>query len=147
MKLTRRGHYGIKALLDLAIWGDKQPVPVRAIAQRQSIPAPYLEKILMDLRRAHLVASVRGAGGGYQLLRSPAAISIYDILTALGEATASVRTELPAWERSGDRVTLSLWQRLEQTLVHSLRQVSLEDLYHDARSWQATQEQDAFFVV
>ena len=69
MKLTARGRYSIKAMLDLALQRGLGPCPVRAIAQRQNIPMPYLEKLLIELRRAGLVESLRGTRGGYQLAK------------------------------------------------------------------------------
>lgn len=67
MKLTTRGHYSVKALLDLSLQPNYGPTSVRTIAARQDLPAPYLEKLLIELRRAGLVHSIRGAQGGYQL--------------------------------------------------------------------------------
>ena len=64
MKLTTRGHYSVKALLDLSLQPHQKPIAVKTIALRQSIPAPYLEKLLIEMRRAGLVESVRGAAGG-----------------------------------------------------------------------------------
>ncbi len=85
MKLTTRGHYSVKALLDLSLQRGMGPTSVNAIAQRQNIPAPYLEKLLIEMRRSGLVESVRGAQGGYQLAKSPAQISLGQILEAVGE--------------------------------------------------------------
>lgn len=71
MKLTTRGHYSVKALLDLSLQPKYGPVSTKVIAARQDIPAPYLEKLLIEMRRAGLVKSIRGSIGGYQLARSP----------------------------------------------------------------------------
>jgi len=67
--ITTRGHYSVKALLDLTLQPGYGPAPVKAIALRQSLPAPYLEKLLIELRRAGLVQSIRGTRGGFQLAR------------------------------------------------------------------------------
>ena len=85
MKLTARGHYSVKALLDLSLQPRFGPTSVKSIASRQELPAPYLEKLLIEMRRAGLVQSVRGAQGGYQLAREPAQISLGQILEAVGE--------------------------------------------------------------
>ena len=77
----------MKAMLDLVVWAKRKPVSVREISDRQSIPAPYLEKILIALRQADLVESVRGVQGGYKLKRSPKDISLGEILSAVGEDT------------------------------------------------------------
>lgn len=74
MKLTTKGHYSVKALLDLSLQPGYEPVSVKVIATRQDIPAPYLEKLLIEMRRAGLVKSIRGVQGGYKLARSPSTL-------------------------------------------------------------------------
>ena len=147
MKLTTRGHYSVKALLDLSLQARDQPASVNAIAQRQDLPAPYLEKLLIELRRAGLVTSVRGAQGGYQLARSPAQISLGQILEAVGETIDPLPRHQPDAEQAEDWVTFTLWNRLHQKLKEVLYNISLEDLYYDVRSWQAAQGEDANFIV
>lgn len=147
MKLTTRGHYSVKALLDLSLQPNYGPTSVRTIAARQDLPAPYLEKLLIELRRAGLVHSIRGAQGGYQLARSPADISLGDILDAVGETVDPLPRHQPDIQQSEDWVTLSLWHRLHQKLKEALYSISLEDLYFDARSWQAAQGQASSFIV
>ena len=146
MKLTTRGYYSVKALLDLSLQPDYGPASVNAIAARQSLPAPYLEKLLIALRQAGLVSSVRGALGGYQLARSPAQISLGQILEAVGESIDPI-TAPTAMVPAEDWVTAMLWQRLRQKLREAVYSISLEDLYFDARSWQAAQGADSSFIV
>ncbi|NJK37659.1 MAG: Rrf2 family transcriptional regulator [Oscillatoriales cyanobacterium RM2_1_1] len=147
MKLTTRGHYSVKALLDLSLQQDIGPASVNAIAQRQQLPAAYLEKLLIELRRAGLVKSIRGSQGGYQLARSPAKISLGQILEAVGETIDPLPRHHPTAEQIEDWVTFSLWKRLHQKLKEALYGISLEDLYYDARSWQAAQGEEVNFVV
>lgn len=147
MKLTTRGHYSVKALLDLSLQPKYGPTSVNAIAQRQDLPAPYLEKLLIELRRAGLVVSVRGAQGGYQLARSPAQISLGQILEAAGETIKPLSAYQPDADQAADWVTFTLWNRLHQKLKEGLYSISLEDLYFDARSWQAAQGETTSFVV
>ncbi len=147
MKLTTRGHYSVKALLDLSFQPEYGPTSVKAIAQRQDLPAPYLEKLLIEMRRANLVISVRGAYGGYQLARSPAQISLGQILEAVGESVEPLPRHTPDAAQAEDWVTFSLWNRLHKKLEEALYGISLEDLYYDARSWQAAQGEEASFVV
>jgi Rrf2 family transcriptional regulator, iron-sulfur cluster assembly transcription factor len=146
MKLTTRGHYSVKALLELSL-KKKGPVSVRAIAQRQAIPAPYLEKLLIELRKAGLVEAIRGSQGGYYLARPPAQISLGQILDAVGETLEPLPTQSRNNQQPGDWVTFSLWNRLHHKMKEALYSISLEDLYYDARSWQASQGQDAIFMV
>lgn len=147
MKLTTKGHYSVKALLDLALQPGHQPTSVRAIAQRQDLPAPYLEKLLIELRRAGLVESLRGAQGGYRLSRAPAQISLGQILEAVGETIDPLARHTPEAEQAEDWVTLTLWRQLHQKLRDALYSITLEDLYYDARSWQAAQGEATSFVV
>lgn len=147
MKLTTKGHYSVKALLDLSLQQGYEPVSVKVIARRQDIPAPYLEKLLIEMRRAGLVESIRGAAGGYKLARSPAQISLGQILAAVGETIEPLPSHNPAPGQAEDWVTFTLWQRLHQKLKESLYNITLADLYYDARSWQAAQGEATSFVV
>jgi Rrf2 family protein len=134
-------------MLDLSLQPERGATSVRAIAQRQELPAPYLEKLLIELRRAGLVESIRGAQGGYRLARSPAQISLGQILEAVGETVEPLPRHSPEAEQAEDWVTFSLWHRLHQKLKDALYSISLEDLYYDARSWQAAQGEATSFVV
>jgi Rrf2 family protein len=151
MKLTTKGHYSVKALLDLALQPKAQPTSVRAIAQRQDLPAPYLEKLLIELRRAGLVESVRGAQGGYRLARPAAQISLGQILEAVGETVQPLARhspeDSPEAAQAEDWVTLTLWRQLHQKMREALYSITLEELYYDARSWQAAQGEATIFVV
>jgi Rrf2 family transcriptional regulator, iron-sulfur cluster assembly transcription factor len=147
MKLTTRGHYSVKALLDLAVQPNYGPAAVKAISHRQDIPAPYLEKLLIELRRAELVRSLRGPVGGYQLARHPRHISLAQILAAVGETLEPLPHHQPSNEHATDWVTYSLWHRLHQKMKEALESITLEDLYFDVRSWQASQGTDASFIV
>ena len=147
MKLTTRGHYSVKALLDLSLQPKYGPVSVKVIATRQDIPAPYLEKLLIEMRRAGLVQSIRGVQGGYKLARSPEQISLGQILEAVGETIEPLPRHTPAPAQAEDWVTFTIWQRLHQKLKEALYSITLADLYYDARSWQAAQGEATSFVV
>jgi Rrf2 family transcriptional regulator, iron-sulfur cluster assembly transcription factor len=147
MKLTTRGHYSVKALLDLSLQPGYGPTSVRAIASRQELPAPYLEKLLIEMRRAGLVHSIRGIQGGYQLARSPSKIFVGEILEAVGETLEPLSRYAPDVKHAEDWVTFLLWNRLHKKLTEALYSISLEDLYYDVRSWQAAQGAETSFVV
>lgn len=147
MKLTTRGHYSVKALLDLSLQPDFGPSSVKAIATRQDIPGPYLEKLLISLRQKGIVRSLRGAQGGYQLALSPSQISLGQILEAVGETLEPFQDYQPQASQVGDWVTLSLWRQLHSQLKVALYNLTLADLYYDARSWQAAQGQASSFLV
>jgi Rrf2 family transcriptional regulator, iron-sulfur cluster assembly transcription factor len=150
MKLTTRGHYSVKAMLDLSLQPNYGPASVSAIANRQYLPIPYLEKLLIELRRAGLVESIRGVNGGYKLAKNPTQIALSDILVAVGESMVVDRSED---NRSSDDhlatdwVTQMLWRRLNEKLQAALASISLADLYYDARSWQAAQGEVSNYII
>lgn len=147
MKLTTRGYYSVKALLDISLQPRWKPIAVKAIAHRQNIPAPYLEKLLIEMRKAGILESVRGREGGYQLKRSAADISLGQILAAVGENLSPFPDHDADESHPEDWVTYTLWQRLAQNMKTTLYNITLEDLYYDARSWQASQGDEANFIV
>ena len=147
MKLTTRGHYSVKALLDLSLQSKEKPTSVKAIAARQDIPAPYLEKLLIEMRRAGLVKSVRGSQGGYQLALAPSKISLGQILESVGETVNPLPHHHLDAQQVEDWVTFSLWKRLHQKLKEALYSITLADLYYDARSWQASQGLETSFII
>ena len=83
MKLSTKGRYGLRALIDLAVYCEEEAVSIQSIAKRQNISDRYLEQLMGKLKRAGLVTSVRGAGGGYRLARPSGKISVGDALRAL----------------------------------------------------------------
>lgn len=147
MKLTKRGHYSVKALLDLSLQPEGSLASVKEIARRQNLPAPFLEKLLIELRRADLIISVRGPRGGYRLARAISDISLGEILTAVGETALLLSDYEATSQQAEDWVTHSIWKRLHEKTKTALYSISLEDLYYDTRSWQASQGEDASFVV
>ncbi len=147
MKLTTRGHYSVKALLDLSLQSKHRPVSVKSIASRQDLPAPYLEKLLIKMRQAGIVRSVRGVQGGYQLAMDPSYISLGQILEAVGETI----DPFPNYEidktQAEDWVTICLWRRIHQKLKEALYSITLADLYYDARSWKASIGEKTSFII
>ncbi len=83
MRLSQRADYAAHAMVEIARWYGERPVHATEIAQRQAIPEPYLEQLLLALRRAALIRSYRGPGGGYTLTRPPGAVSLADVVAAL----------------------------------------------------------------
>ena len=83
MKLSTKGRYGLRALIDLAQYSEVEPVSISSISARQGISERYLEQLMALLKKAELVKSIRGAGGGYVLAREKKDISVGDVLRAL----------------------------------------------------------------
>ena len=83
MKLSTKGRYGVKAMVDLAIHYGGSPVSIKSISQRQNISEYYLEQLFSSLRKAKLIKSIRGAQGGYILSKNPNEITVGEVLRAL----------------------------------------------------------------
>ncbi len=140
MKLTTRGYYSLKAMLDLALLDPGQLASVRVIAERQQIPAPYLEKLLIELRQGGLVRSQRGIQGGYCLNHLARDISLASILAAVGEKLDPPNFGVDQDPNvAEDRVMQAVWRRVSRQVNQVLQETTLEDLYFDTRSWQAAQ--------
>lgn len=132
MRLTTRGRFAVTAMLDLAMQ-TQSPSALSGISERQGISQAYLEQLFGKLRRAQLVDSVRGAGGGYRLAKMPAEISIADIITAVDEPLDA--TQCGGHENCRDNknrcLTHQLWAGLNQTLLAHLSAISLQNLIEE----------------
>ena len=132
MKLSTKGRYAMVALADLATQRAETLSSLAEISKRQDISLPYLEQLFVKLRRAGLVESVRGPGGGYKLAKSPADIRISDILAAVDETVSAMHTGAGASGAvSGTRaqsLTNRLWEGLSAHVYVFLHQTRLSDV-------------------
>ncbi|MBU2866376.1 Rrf2 family transcriptional regulator [Pacificibacter marinus] len=132
MKLSTKGRYAMVALADLALQNDGALLSLSEISKRQDISLPYLEQLFVKLRRAELVTSVRGPGGGYKLAKSPSDIRVSDILEAVDETVSAMHTGAGASGGvSGSRaqsVTNRLWEGLSAHVYVFLHQTRLSDI-------------------
>ncbi|MEM7377744.1 MAG: Rrf2 family transcriptional regulator [Pseudomonadota bacterium] len=129
MRLTTRGRYAVTAMFDLALQPASQPVALADIAGRQDISLSYLEQLFGRLRRAGLVESVRGPGGGYRLARETDAISVAEILRAVDELLDATHFGgHKNCQREQRCPTHNLWQALTAQIEHFLNRVTLADL-------------------
>ena len=135
MKISTKGRYALRLMLDIALNSHGAAVPLRDVAQRQEISDKYLEQIVTQLSRAGLVRSVRGAGGGYLLTRHPEEYTVGDILRPLEGDLAPVEcaTDDGFCDRCGDCVTIELWQEIHRAVSAVVDGTTLGDLvvrYH-----------------
>jgi len=132
MKLSTKGRYAMVALADIALQGEDALVTLGDISRRQDISLPYLEQLFVKLRRAELVASVRGPGGGYKLTRKPVDIRIVDVLAAVDETVDALQKGAGAsGAASGSRaqsVTNRLWEGLSAHVYVYLHAARLSDV-------------------
>lgn len=129
MRLTTKGRFAVTAMIDLALRQHAGPVTLAGIAERQKISLSYLEQLFGKLRRNHLVASVRGPGGGYCLAKPMPQVSVADIIHAVDETLDATQCG-----GKGDChddhpcMTHDLWMGLNRKMLDHLRSVSLQDL-------------------
>lgn len=132
MKLSTKGRYAMVALTDIALQPDDTLVTLGEISKRQDISLPYLEQLFVKLRRADLVASVRGPGGGYRLARSASDIRVSDVLAAVDETVDALHKGAGAsGAASGSKaqsVTNRLWEGLSAHVYVFLHQTRLSDV-------------------
>jgi Rrf2 family protein len=131
MRISRRGEYGLRALLDLAEQAGKGPVPSADIAARQQIPEPYLNHLLIALRKAGLVHSARGPKGGHKLARSPNRITVADAVIALEGTYSPVEgkeTSSTPDEPLEAQIVRRVWHEVEAAIGEVLESITLEDL-------------------
>lgn len=137
MKLSTKGRYAVTALADIALNGETRPVTLAEISQRQDISLAYLEQLFVRLRRAGLVESVRGPGGGYLLALVPEELRISDIMVAVDERLNAMGCD-GKWEegmgcgKSEEAcLTHNLWEQLSAHVHVFLSQTTIADVIGD----------------
>ena len=132
MKLSTKGRYAMVALTDLALQPDGDLVTLGDISKRQDISLPYLEQLFVKLRRAGLVESVRGPGGGYRLAAHTSEIRVVEVLAAVDETVSAMHTGAGATgASSGSRaqsMANQLWEGLSAQVYVFLHQTRLSDI-------------------
>ena len=130
MKLSTRSRYGTRLMIDLAEHGLKNFVQLKDVSKRQGISLKYLEQIVIPLKRAQLLVSARGAGGGYRLARSPREITVGEIVALLegGNSIIHCATEPESCDRAESCLTRNLWIETGDIMFGKLYSVTLSDL-------------------
>jgi Rrf2 family protein len=130
MKLSTKGRYGLRALLDLALHQDEGPILLKDIARRQQFSLQYLQHVIAPLIAAGLVKTTRGAGGGVSLLRAPSKIQLSEVVQPLEGCIAPVDcVNNPAvCHRSAFCVTRDIWGEMKDAMSQVLDSTTLQDL-------------------
>jgi len=130
MKLSTRGRYGTRALLELALHQGERPVPLKDIAQRQQISLQYLEHLITPLIAAGIVLSTRGPRGGVSLAKPPEAVRLSEIIQLLEGSIAPVEcvNNPGICVRSKLCVTRDIWSELKKVMNGVLESITLQDL-------------------
>lgn len=130
MRLSTKGRYGARAMLDLALNSGEGPILLRDIARRQEVSEKYLEHSITALRKAGLVRSIRGARGGYVLAKSPSQIRLSEIMEVLEGSMAPVECvdDPQVCQRAQLCVTRDIWAKMKEAIDNILESITLQDM-------------------
>lgn len=147
MKLSTKGRYGLRAIIDLARYSEKEPVSISSIAARQEISERYLEQLVALMKKAGLVKSIRGASGGYVLAKQAEEISVGDVLRSLEGSLEPVKCAAFYSEggctASGGCVTKYVWQKINDSINETVDHMMLSELVEESKCLNPTGDFDA----
>jgi Rrf2 family protein len=141
MKVSTRGRYGLRALLDLAVHQGEGMVLLKDIARRQEVSLPYLEHLITPLIAGGLVKSTRGARGGVLLLKPPAEVKLTEVVQLLEGSIAPVDcvNDPRVCSRSASCVTRDIWIQIKDAIIQVLDSTTLQDLVERQRQKEQTE--------
>lgn len=132
MKISTRGRYGLRAMIDMAAYKDQGPIATHIVAERQGISERYLEQLMVPLKRAGLIKSIRGPQGGYTLAKNPDQIKAGDVIRILEGPLAPVdcvsEVNPDDCSRAESCVTRKLWAQVRDSITEILDSYTLADL-------------------
>jgi Rrf2 family transcriptional regulator, iron-sulfur cluster assembly transcription factor len=141
VRVTTKGRYALRAIVDLALSDDDKPVPIKKIAGREDISPEFLEQIFFKLKKAGIIRSVRGPGGGFSLNKDLKEISLKEIFDAAGEEIALAPCQLPVDSRNGnscDRekecIIRDLWSSVTEKIQTYFEEIDLYSVVEMTRS-------------
>ncbi|HNR04943.1 MAG: Rrf2 family transcriptional regulator [Clostridiaceae bacterium] len=134
MILSTKGRYGLKIMYELALNYGEGPMPLKEVAQRQQLSETYLEQLIAHLKKAGLVRSIRGAQGGYELIRKPEEISVGEIIRTLEGPLAPsecVMDDEPECSKAENCVTRLIWEKIMEGINNVVDSITLNDMVND----------------
>lgn len=132
MKLSTKGRYGVRAMIDLALNYGDIPISIKSISERQNISEYYLEQLFATLRKADLIKSIRGAQGGYLLSREPEDITIAEVIEILeGPVELSACLTQGECENMDFCTTRLLWVKIKESIENVTKTTTLQDMVND----------------
>jgi Rrf2 family protein len=136
MKVSMKGDYGVRALVELAHHFGEGPVQSAVIANRQSIPEPYLDQLLTSLRRAGFIRSVRGPQGGHALIRDPHDLRLSEAVSALEGSLSPIACldDPNGCHRTASCCLRGVWEEIEQATTKILDSITIADLAERERA-------------
>jgi len=134
MKISTKGRYGLRAMVDLAVYSAGDHISLKSIAERQNISEGYLEQVFSTLRKAGLISSVKGSQGGYALADEPSSITVGAVLRAL-EGNLSVIDEKSLEEKTKDKIEdcirEKVWSTINASIDEVVDNINLEELVNE----------------
>ena len=133
MKLSTRSRYGTRMMLDLAQHYDEGPVQIRNVSKRENISVKYLEQLIIPLKKANFIKSVRGPKGGHMLAKPPEEITVGEIVRVLeGGINLSSCIENPeVCDRTSDCLTRGLWEETTKAMYEKLNSATLSKMINE----------------
>lgn len=137
MKISTKGRYALRVMLDIAMHDDGNFIPLKDIAKRQELTVKYLEQIISSLNKAGYLQSLRGNAGGYRLTKEPEAYIVGDILRiSEGDLApiACLKEEFLPCPRSNECITLPFWQGLDKVIKEYVDGITLQDIINQTNT-------------
>ena len=135
LKISTKGRYGLRAIIDLIINSNGENVPLITIAERQGISKNYLEQVFSILRKAGIVNSTKGAQGGYYLADKPSNITIGDVLRVLEGDLSVIKTDQDTQENPIEQcIARNVWDKVDNKVNEIIDGITLEDLVNELRN-------------
>jgi Rrf2 family transcriptional regulator, cysteine metabolism repressor len=143
MILSTKGRYGLKMMYEFALNYGTGPMSLKEVAQKQQLSETYLEQLIAHLKKAGLVTSVRGAQGGYELIRKPEEITVGEIIRVLEGPLAPsecVVDDEPECSKAEYCVTRLLWEKIRESINNVIDSITLNDMVNDYYRLQQKKE-------
>jgi len=135
MKLSTKGRYGVRAMVDLASNYGGAPVSIKTISRRENLSEYYLEQLFSPLRRANVIRSIRGAQGGYVLCKPPNEITVGDIMTILeGPIEIADCIDGVECDSSDCCATKAVWEKIKNSIDSVMNSITLQDIMDDYKA-------------
>lgn len=148
MKISTKGRYGLRAMVDLVVYSRGDHISLKSIAERQNISEGYLEQVFSTLRKTGLINSIKGAQGGYALADRPENITVGKILRAL-EGKLSVIDEKSIEEKTNDRIEECIrekvWNTINESIDNVVDKITLEKLMNEYNK-MTEQEVNMYYI-
>nr|WP_312290751.1 Rrf2 family transcriptional regulator [Clostridium chromiireducens] len=142
MKISTKGRYGLRALIDICIFSSSDMVTVKSISERQGISERYLEQIFSSLRKGGIINAKKGAQGGYFLAKSPREFTIGDILSVLEGDLLLIDIENDENEIE-NFMSENLWNVINNKIINFFNSITLEDLVNDYKKYN---KEDMYYI-